>query len=704
MASPQQQQQQDDDSEWDDKSTSEIQSEDSEDLFASRPNRWRGPPQSWRTLTEEDRLTHTALERLRNQDLSVHLYSAFALRNPSAPQNAGARAQQSGVSGGEQVCLTRFFSFVFPLFLHVTGIANVSSQDEDSDIEVDEETGQPVRDRPWAPPKAWTAWPLRAGLVPPDDFMKRTEDEDEVFTYRRSEGDMPSSKLEEVVSAAILRCAKEKFRKRGFEEPRQPPAGEDANVNQEPPSSGNESPPSATDSEDGEGMDLDGASAAKSKRKQQRIPQRTFKPAVATDDDGSYALIRPSTRSILAKLDQTLTILHNARMTSAQKFLDSPRATSSEDESLYDEATPSRHRSRSRATPRRQASRPTSRARSMSTPLAEVPTTDADAAATGPAAKPQKSKRGRKPQSRPREGETEREFLIRRAKEQKKKRPVFPGDANDHDDAGGGTTTTAAAESAKSPTRRGRHRRSPAAGADGHWTRKRLERLNPRDWSDVMGAAALAGFPARVIERATQRCANLFGEGMDMHTVAETASGTGVETTRYLPGGGISSASESESEDESDGIRQARSISRMSSRAASPTSNNEGGQGPSSRERQKRSASRGSAVGHHFCPHVDCERAYRGFDRPFNLKRHLRLIHGEEEAPAEVKTAETAGGDLLGGVHRDGFLEPIRAQKGWRAEDTRKRARKRTPKKRRRDDSLEKQISGSDDGGSPASE
>lgn len=80
---------QDDDSEWD-KSTSEIQSEDSEDLFESRPNRWRGAPQSWRTLTEEDRLTHNALERLRNQDLSVHLYNVFALRiNAQAVQKEG---------------------------------------------------------------------------------------------------------------------------------------------------------------------------------------------------------------------------------------------------------------------------------------------------------------------------------------------------------------------------------------------------------------------------------------------------------------------------------------------------------------------------------------------------------------------------------------------------------------------------------------
>lgn len=88
---------QDDNSDWD-KSTSEVQSEDSEDLFETRPNRWRGPPQSWRALTEEDRLTHNALDRLRDQDLSVHLYNSFALRHNSEA------VQQNETPSEEQVC------------------------------------------------------------------------------------------------------------------------------------------------------------------------------------------------------------------------------------------------------------------------------------------------------------------------------------------------------------------------------------------------------------------------------------------------------------------------------------------------------------------------------------------------------------------------------------------------------------------------
>ena len=67
------------DEEWD-KNTDEIRSIDSEELHETRPNRWTGPGSTWRKLTAEDRAVHAALEGLRNRDLGVHLYNAFALK------------------------------------------------------------------------------------------------------------------------------------------------------------------------------------------------------------------------------------------------------------------------------------------------------------------------------------------------------------------------------------------------------------------------------------------------------------------------------------------------------------------------------------------------------------------------------------------------------------------------------------------------
>lgn len=87
------------DDEWD-KSTSEIQSEDSDDLHENRPNRWRGHPQTWLSITEEERLTYNALERVKNQDLSLHLYNAFALRQRRTTAATGDGSNQ------EEVCPT----------------------------------------------------------------------------------------------------------------------------------------------------------------------------------------------------------------------------------------------------------------------------------------------------------------------------------------------------------------------------------------------------------------------------------------------------------------------------------------------------------------------------------------------------------------------------------------------------------------------
>ena len=58
----------------------EIASIASEDLHNNRPNRWKGPKSSWRTLTEEDRLLWHSMKSLQDQDLAVHLYNAFALK------------------------------------------------------------------------------------------------------------------------------------------------------------------------------------------------------------------------------------------------------------------------------------------------------------------------------------------------------------------------------------------------------------------------------------------------------------------------------------------------------------------------------------------------------------------------------------------------------------------------------------------------
>jgi hypothetical protein len=64
--------------EWD-KTTASIASLSSDDLSTSRPNRWRGPQSTWKTLTRDDRAVYDSLEAQRSGDLAVHLYDAAAL-------------------------------------------------------------------------------------------------------------------------------------------------------------------------------------------------------------------------------------------------------------------------------------------------------------------------------------------------------------------------------------------------------------------------------------------------------------------------------------------------------------------------------------------------------------------------------------------------------------------------------------------------
>lgn len=490
--------------------------------------------------------------------------------------------------------------------------------------------------------------------------MKRTEDEDEVLTFRRLEEQGPSSRLEEVVSATTLKFAKERFLSRDVTK--------STLVKTEPLASENEPQPSESedDGEEDERMDVDQESEGRQRRKQ-KTPQRTFKPVVATDDDVSYDLIRPSTRRILEKLDHTLTILHNARMTSAQHLEDSEESSSEIEDGQDDQEIPQRApQSRQSSDPDSSPERSPSRTRMATGDEADEPVK-------------KKSNRGRPRKYVQREGESERDFLVRRAKAIKGKAKIPTTD----DDDGGASTT--AGESQSSPHKRrssGKRRRETMTDDREYWMQKKLSRFKPRDWSDVMGAAALAGFPPSVVARATQRCADLFGQGMEMHRIDETAvssGATGVVTTTYQPGGEMPSGNSSAAEEDVGGLdlRQARSMSRRSSaapsRMGSPMSDEEGGgEGGLPKKPQKRATSRGK--GQHYCPYADCERALAGFDRPFNLKRHMKLVHGQDGLEVAEKKQEAAADDVIGGVHRDGFLEPIRVQKGWRAEDTKKRA------------------------------
>ncbi|KAK4100757.1 hypothetical protein N658DRAFT_427192 [Parathielavia hyrcaniae] len=618
---------------------------DSDELHKTRPNRWRGDPSTWRLWTEADRQTWTALENVRKEDLAVHLYNAFGLRRGF---RVGPVADEDG-SG---------------------------------------ETG-------WDPGRAWTAWPMKADEVPDDRLLPRTMDVNEPFTLRRDqEQPFAGCNLEEEISATILRYAKERFRQRDLH-----------------PNDGDVVVPSiekgdavATDGETG----MSGTAGTPARddetdpphqktRRKRRAASPKFTPVVSADDDRSYALLRPVARRILARLDDTLMILHNQRMAGVGHMSESSTSDEETDaEGVSEKPSPVRPKS------------------------PPVP----------------KFRRGRpKKVQVPREGETEQEMLIRVAREGKRKLPTLSLADSETDLSRSRSRSRSLSKARRSvsvssrASSRSSQSRSSFSSSENNMERL-VKRWGLRDWRDVLGAAALAGFSPTVMARAAQRCATLFKEEMTLHTLHEhsTSDKVGLETTRYVPGGLLPSSSDDDDSEQE--LVQLRTVSRHSSARPGPSSPEPESETPASgrsrsRPRQvwlcpdrgcprsvegftktsnyerhvkavhgiqepdepdltepevaeaettpKRRSRSGTPGASHFCHYPNCPRAIEGFAKRDKLARHLETVHGKRAADFTEDDEADSADEMDGGAHVDGFLQPIKIRKGWRGEDTTQR-------------------------------
>lgn len=499
--------------------------------------------------------------------------------------------------------------------------------------------------------------------VPPTVFMRGGDDEDEGDgkTYRR-----PLSRegfgleLEEEFSATMLRIAKEKFRQRMLVEEEESEkevlasaettGGEESadslpRIKREPESGIDEEEEGEAETEE---MDADVTSEAR--RKRQRTESPVLVPAVSADDELSYELLRPVTRHLLTRLDKTLAVLHNARVAG----IDSGSDSEEEEEAWHVDAAP---KSPKRKIWRGEASpppeNPTSRRIELHTPL---------------------------------DGETEREMRVRLARKYHRRKPRFSDEEGETTAAETRGSRTTRRQKRTRVTTRSMSKASPGK-PDGDIHRgRRLGDWALRDWSDVLGAAAIAGFSPSVIARATQRCADLFGQGMEFNTLAEEPA-TGVKrkssrTTRYVPGE-LTLPTSDEEEDEEEGYRseaeQIRAVSRASSVIMDGSSDEEDKSGHT---RRRRTYSVRPSVVRLYCPHPTCSGAINGFARRYNLKKHLIVVHGKD--PKAMSEDEDDMDEVHGAVHVDGFLKPIRLRKGWRAGDTQPSTSRRSRRKTRR--------------------
>ena len=591
---------------------------------SARPNRWTGPPSTYLSLTEQERGLAASLNQIRDQDLSIHLYNAHALKR---------RAR---------------------LFWERKGKGE----------EFDEE-GEGMG---WAPGKGWTAWPLPSDEVPRDGEIVGEDDGSDVFTLRRRIGveEGPSRMLEDIMVGTTLRFARERFEgrewvdsdeeiedgsihgdfgiKTGTEDPDNVDAGDHEQMEEDYLPSGQ------GDALDGEENDPEFLIKKQSEPPESRTWLRSV---ISVDDERSATLLRPSIRHTFAKLDEVLVALHYAREACHQ--YGSRSAANTDDETVRSED------SDSPATPTK---RPRGRPRKFAN-LALLPkgggsgltleSNDADLF------RAKKTHLGRPQKVYERlQGENQQEYLIRIARLQKKPMPSFAVPQPP-------SVSLRRSHSAASE----RSRKSSARRATSEELKtSRQKKLGLRNWSEVLGSAALVGFPPDVIARATQRCADLFGEGMTMMTLPEVprTEKDAFFTTTYQPEEIPAFGSENDSSDEeSDGeeIKISRSTSR-SRKLKAPTK---------------------ITTRSWFCPIEECRRENRGFRYISGLRRHMSMFHVmKEDAIDELLDNDQ---EMEGAVHIDGFLKPMRQKRGMRGTDKEPRKKRGRTKKDDSTDDLE---------------
>ena len=461
-----------------------------------RPNKFHGPPSTWRTWTAAERELAASLDQLRARDLAVHLYNAHALKRRA---RAIDKQRQRGDSERE------------------------------------------VNGKAWVPPKVWTAWPMGPNEVPREDETKVWEDEVDPGFWKRRRIIKPSEALEDAIVGEVLRNATHIFQSRQWEE--EEPSGSlerssniksrdesnfgnelligasededhssaedereieteaelESGTESESPNEGNGQRQSAseTEGEIGRGRrrmttrsQSGGArKSTKNQPKSERKPRRslskddksettnlasevegldTMKPVLMADDERAREILQPTIHHILAKLDHLLMGLHQAR----QAYL--PGA--------YDSASETQ--------------------------------TDADELPEAESGKRSISGRS-KSRSRVSKNELSRDASMRSTRRSRGRSKSVASPNSDFQDAQNVSSPS------RSPSRKPRRRRSRSPESRARLLRKSQARLGLRDWSDVLGIASMKGWDSTVVARAAGRCAALFGEGMTFRTLEE---------------------------------------------------------------------------------------------------------------------------------------------------------------------------------------
>ncbi|OTB05706.1 hypothetical protein M426DRAFT_128554 [Hypoxylon sp. CI-4A] len=689
-------------------------SDDDEEYYESRrPNRWRGPDSTWQFFNAEEINTYTALTEIRNRDLSVHLYNAFSLKQTyKRSQDGPVSGKDIDKSTGQVVQLDDWLPQRTWTAWPMRADKVPSPQDFANDLHHDPNERftlrKAIREMPSTALEEIIG--ARTLKMAKEKFNARPWVEESASDRESQSGSGGGSENEEASDAETSRSTSVRVKRS---------RSKSINVKYEDPSGD-------------ERMDVD-EQQPEHPPLEDRTKEPLLRPAIAIDDGLSYSILRPSVRHILTNLDTTLTILHNMRESTINYQSDSGDSEASDSSQRPRTPPTGKKRGRPLGSVDRTRSRGRSQERQKTVSPSKGGPPAPPKEAKGKRAGRPKKMYPRLEGETDREYAIRIARLQKKPipifTDEPEPEPE-PESSSDTDNAGSDSGNSGDDEEIASTNhtetkrrkRKGERgtkntsRASSTSTASGQQRNSQTgkKHVGLRDWRDVLGAASLAGFPSAALDRAARRCADLFGQDMTLHTLLEAPAGSSRKAsasravTTYVPGmpyPPLLDPEDEEEEDDDDDNDNDPSPRQMAVRGG--TSEDEAGRSPArsrsvsqarGRSRSKsRSRSASAAPGAYLCSIPDCPRsvAGEGFSRRQNLLRHLKLVHGFDETTTTTTTRASPGAEagaagavvvggvptvllpedvdsedeMLGAVHVDGFLRPIKMQRGWRTED-----------------------------------
>ena len=260
-------------------------------------------------------------------------------------------------------------------------------------------------------------------------------------------------------------------------------------------------------------------------------------------------------------------------------------------------------------------------------------------------------------------------------------------------------------------------RRKAKKGGEEAEHREWMTRYANRDWSDVLGMAAIIGFPPKVIQKTAQRLTVLLGEGIDLRVFQRLPDRETTTLVTYRPEkipsddglfGSSEESSEDEEENEDEGEKEDEIEDSLNS-ATSPKRSMSSVPDINMREANQDSNNTLSSSSNstwfsdsesegHTRPIEESGRQMPGREmstQKASISR-LRRRHDWSEYDIEEFDEETSDKDeMLGGVLRDGFLKKIKSDDAYdrRRKRKKEKASEEETKKKKQDVKFKSRIS-----------